>query len=63
MGIFKALGKLGSATVQTAILPLDAAWDVVRIPAIAEGSKSSLARRAKKIGKDLGDAHDESFED
>lgn len=58
MGLFDALGKLGSAVVDTALLPVDAAVDV------ATGfERDSTERRLKKLLRELEEAHEETLDE
>ncbi len=58
MGLFDAIGKLGSAVVDTALLPVDAGVDG---PTGSEEEKT--LRRLRKLKRELEAAHEESLED
>lgn len=58
MGFFKGLEKLSKAVVGTAMLPIDAVREIIPTDDDDDlGDK--LARRLKKIGKNLEEAVDE----
>lgn len=58
MGLFDAIGKLGSAVVDTALLPVDATVDVV-----TGFDRNTTERRLKKLLEELEAAHEESLDD
>lgn len=59
MGLFDALGKVGKAAVGTAMLPVDAARDAVGLVTEDIESESKVAKRGRKIAKNLDEAVDE----
>lgn len=64
MGLFDALKKVGSAAVQTALLPVDVARDTVTLGgALTDEYESATVRRARKIARDASDAYEETFEE
>jgi hypothetical protein len=58
LSLFGAFKKLGSAVVNTALIPVDVAVD-----AVTGSPGDNTVRRVKKVGADLEDAHEESFDD
>lgn len=60
MSFFRALKKIGSAVVDTALLPVDA---VIAPFEPFESRDTSIERRIKKIARELQDAHEETFKD
>jgi hypothetical protein len=65
MSIFRAIKKLGSATVQTALLPIDIALDSCGAPLMRSGNREGQmfsVDRVKRIGRDLKDAYEETGE-
>lgn len=59
MGLFKALGNLGKAVKDTVLLPVDVAKDV-----FDSGSRESrVERRVTKIGDEIEEAYEETFDD
>jgi hypothetical protein len=58
MGLFDAIGKLGSAVVDTALLPVDAAVDVV-----TSFERDSTERRLRKLMKELEEAHEDTLDE
>jgi hypothetical protein len=58
MSFFKALGKLSSAVVNTALIPLD-----VTVDTVTGFERNNTAARAKKIKEDLEESYEETFED
>jgi hypothetical protein len=58
MGLFDALGKLGSAVVDTALLPVDAAVD-----AASGFDNDATVRRIRKLMRELEEAHEETLDD
>lgn len=66
MSFLRALKKLGSATVKTALLPVDIVLDSVGAPLLRDGDKQGTPfswDRAKSIGKDLSAAYEETSEE
>lgn len=58
MGLFDAFKKLGTAVIDTALLPVDVARDIV-----SPDPDMATARRGRKILDELEDAYEETFED
>lgn len=63
MSFFKAIKKLGSATVKTALLPVDIALDSVGAGLLRDEPRAFSWDRAKSIGKDLSNAYEETTEE
>lgn len=63
MAFLKALGKLGRATVGTVMLPVDAVKDFVTLGGSTIDEESAIAKRAKKIAKNVGEAVEEIDEE
>jgi hypothetical protein len=59
MSIFKSIKKLGSATINTALTPVDL---VVSVFQIGEPD-TAIERRTRKIARDLEEAYEETFGD
>jgi hypothetical protein len=58
MGLFDALKNLGSAVVDTALLPVDAAVD-----GLTGFEDEKTLRRLRKLKRELEEAHEESLDD
>jgi hypothetical protein len=57
MGLFKAFKNTLSATVRTAILPLDIAKDAVTLGGVStRDGKSAVVKRGKQIAQELEEA-------
>ena len=64
MGLFSAFKKTLRASVNTALTPVDLAADIVTLGGLStESGQSFLAKRGKKIYRDLEDAVEEIGED
>ena len=60
MGFFDALGSVGKAVVNTAIVPVDVARDVVTLGgALSDEDETYTGKRARKIGRNLNNVVDE----
>ncbi len=59
MGFFDSLGKLGKATLGVALLPVDIVKDAVTLGGAITDEESAIAKRARKIAKNAGEALDE----
>jgi len=63
MSIFRAIKKLGSASVKTALLPVDIALDSVGASLLRENPRPFTWDRLKNIGSDLSDAYTETLDE
>ena len=61
MGLFDAIKNIGSAVVDTALLPLDAAHDAVTLGGAVTDAESKLARRIRKIVDEADEAYEDTF--
>jgi len=60
MGFFDAIGKLGKAAVGTALLPVDVVREVAgAVTEDGDDVGDKVARRGRKIGKNVSEALDE----
>ena len=60
MGFFDAVGKLGKAAIGTAMLPVDAAREVMgAVTEDGDEPGDKLVRRGEKIAKNVSEALDE----
>lgn len=61
MSFFKAIKNLGKASARVAMLPIDLALDSTGANILKErGSVSFTYDRLRSIGKDIGDAYEET---
>jgi hypothetical protein len=60
MSLWKAAKKLGSAAVQTALLPLDLAIDSTGAGVLREKGGPFSFDRGRRIGRDLVEAYKET---
>lgn len=59
MGFFDAIGKLGKAAVGVVMLPVDTVKDAVTLGGALTDEESAIAKRVRKIARNVGEATEE----